>query len=363
MAVGLGRFFLDQRNADNASSSNRSSLRTGHAFSCSAPELLTSSPVVLQRQSSRRITMRLTLLGSTAVALVLALAPASAQMQQKGSEEKAAPQASEKSTGKESAEPKGKGSAQNESKGTKGAEQAQPKEQGKGTAESQPRDKGTKGTAETQPKEQGTKGSAQTQPKEQSSASKSEKSGDRVQLSEQQRTSVHQTVLKEKNVNRVNQVNFSISVGTRVPRSVHLVALPASVISLVPQYRSYQYFVANDEICIVEPSTYEIVEVISPSGKTAHTGDRGGSGTLVLTAEEKHIIIQNVEMRGGSTLALGSLSEGSPVPREARLQAFPEVVVQAVPKVRGFKFFTAENRIAITDEQGGNVALVIDAKR
>jgi len=307
--------------------------------------------------------MRMTLLGSTAVALVLALAPASAQMQQKGSEEKAAPQASEKSTGKESAEPKGKGSAQNESKGTKGAEQAQPKEQGKGTAESQPRDKGTKGTAETQPKEQGTKGSAQTQPKEQSSASKSEKSGDRVQLSEQQRTSVHQTVLKEKNVNRVNQVNFSISVGTRVPRSVHLVALPASVISLVPQYRSYQYFVANDEICIVEPSTYEIVEVISASGKTAQAGDRVGSGTLVLTAEEKHIIIQNVEMRGGSTLALGSLSEGSPVPREARLQTFPEVVVQTVPKVRGFKFFTTEDRIAITDEQGDKVALVIEAKR
>ena len=335
--------------------------------------------------------MRITLLGSTAVALVLALAPASAQMQQKGSEEKAAPQASEKSTGKESAEPKGKGSAQNDPKGTKGAEQAQPKEQGKGAAQSPSQDKGTKGTAETPPKDKGTKGtaqtpsqdkgtkgaaetlpkdkgtqgSAQTQPKEQdkSSASKSEKSGDRVQLSEQQRTSVHQTVLKEKNVNRLNQVNFSISVGTRVPRSVHLVALPASVISLVPQYRSYQYFVANDEICIVEPSTYEIVEVISASGKTAQTGDRVGSGTLVLTAEEKHIIIQNVEMRGGSTLALGSLSEGSPVPREARLQTFPEVVVQTVPKVRGFKFFTTEDRIAITDEQGDKVALVIEAKR
>ena len=210
-----------------------------------------------------------------------------------------------------------------------------------------------------------TKGSAQTQPKEQdkSSASRSEKSGDRVQLSEQQRTSVHQTVLKERNVNRVNQVNFSISVGTRVPRSVHLVALPASVISLVPQYRSYQYFVANDEICIVEPSSYEIVEVISASGKTAQTGDRGGSSSLMLTAEEKHIIIENVQMREGSTLALGSLSEGSAVPREARLQEFPDTVVQKVPKVRGHQYFTAEDRIAITDGQGSKVQLVIDAKR
>jgi hypothetical protein len=335
--------------------------------------------------------MRKLLLGSTAIAVVLAITPAYAQMQQKGGEEKSAPQATEKNKGKDSAEPKGKGSgqaepstgkgsAQTESKGstkgsaetqskeqgTKGSAQTQPKEQGtKGSAETQPKEQGTKGNAQTQPKEQGTKSSAQTQPKEQdkSSASKSEKSGDRVQLSEQQRTSVHQTVLKEKNVNRVNQVNFSISVGTRVPRSVHLVALPASVISLVPQYRSYQYFVANDEICIVDPSSYEIVEVIAASDRTARGGDRGGSGMLTLTAEEKHIIIENVEMRGDSTLALGSLSEGSPVPREARLQAFPEVVVQKVPKVRGFKFFTAENRIAIADEQGSKVVLVIDAKR
>src|SRR6476660_3765186 len=334
------------------------------------------------------------LLGSTALALVLAISPASAQMQQKGSgEEKAAPQASEKNISKEAAEPKGKGSAQNEPKGTKGAEQAQPKEPGKGTAqekgtkgtaESQPKDKGTKGaesqpqskgTAESQPKDKGTKGTAESQPREQSkgtaesqpkdksgtkgtaetqtkqqdkgSASRSDKSGDRVQLSEQQRTSVHQTVLKERNVNRVNQVNFSISVGSRVPRSVHLVALPAAVITLVPQYRGYQYFVANDEICIVEPSSYEIIEVIPASGKSAQMGERGSSGTLMLTAEEKHIIIENVEMRSDSTMALGSLSEGAPVPRAARLQAFPDVVVEKVPKIRGYKFFTAEGRIAI----------------
>jgi hypothetical protein len=373
--------------------------------------------------------MRNMLLGSTALALVLAITPAYSQMQQKGgAEEKSAPQATEKGKGQN--DPSiGKGSAQSESKqpakgaetqskeqGAKGTAETQPKDKGaKGTAETQPKDKGTKGTAETQPKEQGTKGSAQTQPKEQgtkgtaetqpkdkgtkgtaetqpkdkatkgtaetqpreqgkgtaetqpgqdkSSASKSEKSGDRVQLSEQQRSSVHQTVLKERNVNRVNQVNFSISVGTRVPRSVQLVALPASVISLVPQYRSYRYFVANDEICIVDPSSYEIVEVIAASDRTARGGDRDGSGMLTLTAEEKRIIIENVEMRGDSTLALGSLNEGSPVPREARLQVFPDVVVEKVPKVRGYKFFTAEDRIAIADEQGSKVALVIDAKR
>jgi len=84
---------------------------------------------------------------------------------------------------------------------------------------------------------------------------------------------------------------------------------------------------------------------------------------LTLTAEEKRIIIENVELRGDSTMALGALNEGSPVPRDVRLQAFPDVVVQKVPKIRGYRFFTAEGRIAIADEQGSKVQLVIDAKR
>jgi hypothetical protein len=38
-------------------------------------------------------------------------------------------------------------------------------------------------------------------------------------------------------------------------------------------------------------------------------------------------------------------------------------VVQQVPKVRGYKYFTAEDRVAIADPQGMKVQLVIDAKR
>jgi hypothetical protein len=38
-------------------------------------------------------------------------------------------------------------------------------------------------------------------------------------------------------------------------------------------------------------------------------------------------------------------------------------VVQKVPKIRSHKFFAAEGRIAIADEQGSKVQLVIDAKR
>ena len=349
------------------------------------------------------------LLGGTALALVMCSGLALAQMQQKG-EEKTSPGAggasrSQSEKGAQQSEPKGKSSAQSESgqkggeRGTKGAERSQPREQGtkgsaqteqrtkgsnrtepsehgtkgaqtqpqenrKGTAQTEPKEQGTKGSARTEPREQGTKGSARTQPTNQTAkGSSKEGSAGRVQLSEQQRTNIHDTILKERNVNRADHVNFSINVGTRVPRSVRLVALPAAVFSLVPQYRSYRYFIANDEICIVDPNTYEIVDVVSTGTQTARGQEPRGMAQLTLTQEEKRIILDNVDMRGDSTLALGSLSEGSAVPRGARLESFPEAVVQQVPKVRGYKYFTAEDHVAIADPQGTKVQLVIDAKR
>src|SRR5215831_15498882 len=245
-----------------------------------------------------------------------------------------------------------KGSAQTERNehGTKGGAQTERREQGtKGSAQTERNEQGTKGSAQTERNEQGTKGSARTQPGNQTAKGGS---SERVQLSEQQRTNFHETILKERNVNRIDHVNFTVNVGTRVPRSVHLAPLPAAVFSIVPQFRSYRYFVANDEICIVDPNTYEIVEVIPAGTQTARGREPSGMAHLTLTQEEKRIILDNVDTRGESTMALGSFNEGSPVPRGARLENFPQAVVQQVPQVRGHKYFAAEDRVAITDPQG-----------
>jgi hypothetical protein len=172
---------------------------------------------------------------------------------------------------------------------------------------------------------------------------------------------VHQSVLKERNVNRVTQVNFTINVGTRVPRNVRLAPLPAAVISIVPEYRNYRYVLVEDRIVIVEPSTYEIVEVIEESTTTARRPG-GPAGRLVLTEAEKEIILSEVDLDGGSTLGLGALSEGADVPRGAKVRTFPDVVVKKVPKVRNHKYFTAENRVAIVDPQGSKVQLVIEQR-
>ncbi len=343
---------------------------------------------------------RLTLLTGVAAALAFGGTSAIAQMQQKGPEEKGGaqmqappsgqqqPQAQQKKQepsqqGAEKAEPQGKatkGAAQSEpkDKATKGTAEKSTEPKGKGTAEkatepktkgsaekaAEPKDKSTKGTAEkaAEPKDKATKGTAEKAPEPKDKATKgaSEKgSAGRVQLSEQQLTNVSQTLMKDQRVNRVTNVNISVNIGTRVPRSVTLAALPASVISLVPQYRPYRYFVVEERICIVDPATYEIVDIIEISGQTAGRGDHGGGARLVLTEEERAIILSEVDMSGGSTLGLGTLTEGAEVPRNVQLRVFSDTIVQKVPKVRGYRFFSAENRLAIVDPQGAKVQLVI----
>ena len=58
-------------------------------------------------------------------------------------------------------------------------------------------------------------------------------------------------------------MNFNIGVGTVVPRSVHLVTVPSTIVEIHPAWRGFMYFVVNDEIIIVEPETLKIIAVIS----------------------------------------------------------------------------------------------------
>ena len=63
-------------------------------------------------------------------------------------------------------------------------------------------------------------------------------------------------------VGRVRDVNFAIRVGTAIPRSVGLHRLPASILSIVPAYEGYSYILVEDDILIIDPDTYEIIDVI-----------------------------------------------------------------------------------------------------
>jgi hypothetical protein len=69
-------------------------------------------------------------------------------------------------------------------------------------------------------------------------------------------------VIREQRVQPTTNVNFSISVGTRVPRDVTFHTLPERVVTIYPEWRGFKFILVKEQIVIVDPNTYEIVAVL-----------------------------------------------------------------------------------------------------
>jgi hypothetical protein len=82
-----------------------------------------------------------------------------------------------------------------------------------------------------------------------------------AKLSGEQRGKIT-TVIKQQNIQPATNVNFSISVGTRVPRTVSFHPLPAEIVSIYPAWRGYEMFLVGNQIVVVNPRTLEIVDVL-----------------------------------------------------------------------------------------------------
>jgi hypothetical protein len=81
-----------------------------------------------------------------------------------------------------------------------------------------------------------------------------------AKLTTEQRTKIS-SVIREQKVERVN-LNVSVSVGTRIPASVHVHPLPQQVIVIYPEWRGYDYILVGEQIVIIDPRTHEIVAVL-----------------------------------------------------------------------------------------------------
>jgi outer membrane biosynthesis protein TonB len=90
----------------------------------------------------------------------------------------------------------------------------------------------------------------------------SDKAGANVKLSSDQRSKISAVIGRGGGARLGANVNFNISVGTRVPRDVHVEVLPEDIVAIVPEYRGFDYIVVGDQILIIDPESLEIVTII-----------------------------------------------------------------------------------------------------
>jgi hypothetical protein len=183
-------------------------------------------------------------------------------------------------------------------------------------------------------------------------------SGGHVQASEKQHADVRQHLLREKNVQRT-KLNVSINVGTRIPRSIRLHPLSAAIVGFAPVYRGYSYVVLEDEtICIVDPQTYVIVDVIPASTQRAERSG-GHRMHLSLSRDQMHFLVANIDRdrRADVNIRLGL---GAELPRTVEMSVFPDRVVERIPELRTYRYVVVQDQVVIVDPDDRQVALVVN---
>jgi len=80
---------------------------------------------------------------------------------------------------------------------------------------------------------------------------------ERLQLTPVQRQTIYRTIVRERVAPARPTVEYRV--GTRVPESVQLYAVPQEVAVEVPAIRAYKYMVVNDRVVLIDPATSEVV--------------------------------------------------------------------------------------------------------
>lgn len=81
-----------------------------------------------------------------------------------------------------------------------------------------------------------------------------------ARLSTEQRTKIT-SIIRQHKVEPA-KLSISVTVGTRVPESVHLHPLPVQVVEIYPEWRGFDYILVGSQIVVINPRTHEIVAIL-----------------------------------------------------------------------------------------------------
>jgi hypothetical protein len=175
-----------------------------------------------------------------------------------------------------------------------------------------------------------------------------------VNINDQQRTRLSQSFARV-NVQPLNNVNFSVSVGAAIPRDVRLHPLPADIVEVVPQYRGYNFVMVRDEIVIVDPATYKIVTVLPRSGGSTAAAPASSRSKVTFTDRDRDVVRRHTRVSterrttGSSGAARVEIRRGERVPDTVEIEEFPETVYREAPALREYRYIHRENRTYLVE--------------
>jgi urease beta subunit len=197
-----------------------------------------------------------------------------------------------------------------------------------------------------------------------STSSTSTSNTNSASVNQEQQTKFNQVIEKQK-VRSVDNINVNVSVGSSIPRSVHVYDVPRDIVTVYPQYRGKKFVVVRDEIVIMEPGTRKIVSVIPRSGRsttgTSTSVRHSTSSKLQLAPEQRRTIRETViKEQAAPRCSELTVSVGEEVPRSLHLQPLPDTLVREVPAIRSYDFCIKNNEVVLIDPNEYRIVEVIE---
>ena len=121
----------------------------------------------------------------------------------------------------------------------------------------------------------------------------------------------------------------------------------------MPQYRGYSCFVVRDDIVIVEPSTYKIVDVLPRGGRSTAAAPASHKTTFSDRGREvirKHARTSRTEQRTtGSSATSTRVRIGDRLPDSVEIRSFSDEAYRDSPRLREYRYIERDNRTYVVE--------------
>ena len=128
--------------------------------------------------------------------------------------------------------------------------------------------------------------------------------------------------------------------------------------ALIPAYAAYRYLIVDDTICVVDPDTYAIVDVI-PSSIEQASPQPTERPALALTADQMRCVYAAVPKDQARSDLRIRLALGAEVPRNVELFAFPEEGLSCAPELASYRYIVVQDDVVIVDPTDYVIAGII----
>jgi hypothetical protein len=172
----------------------------------------------------------------------------------------------------------------------------------------------------------------------------------RSQASDQQRREVRQRLVGNPGVQRISrsQLNVALAMGSRIPRRHRLYRFAPALLAIIPAYAAYRYLIVDDTICVVDPDSYAIVDVIPSSIEQASPQSAERPALALSTGQMRCVYAATAKDQARSDLRI-RLALGAEIPRNVELFAFPEEGLACAPELAGYRYIVVEDDVVIVD--------------